>query len=54
MKLLKQCIIGGLGLNESVVRPGKQALRADCSRALETKAGWRFEASVDLDGALRE
>jgi len=54
MKLLKNCIIRGLRLNQSVIRSGKQALRAACSSALATQAGWRFDASVDLDGALQE
>jgi len=51
---LEECIIRGLGLNKSVIRPGKKALCAACSRALETQAGWDFKASVDLDSALRE
>jgi hypothetical protein len=51
---LRECIVRGIGLDCSVVRSGKQALKAACSRALEARNGWRFEASVDLDGALRE
>ena len=47
---LRECIVRGIGLDCS----GKQALKAACSRALEARNGWRFEASVDLDGALRK
>jgi len=51
---LTECIVRGIGLDCSVVRSGKQALKAACFGALEARNGWRFGASVDLDGALRE
>jgi hypothetical protein len=54
MSLLGECIIRGIGLDLSVICPGKQALDEDCSKALGTRDGWRFDASVDLDGALRK
>jgi hypothetical protein len=54
MSFLRSCIIRGIGLDHSVICPGKQALDADCSKVLGTRDGWRFDASVDLDGALRK
>lgn len=53
MRLMDQCIVRGLGLDRAVIRAGKQALEANCSQALDAADGWRFDASVDLDGALQ-
>jgi len=54
MSLLRKCIIQGVGLADSVICPGKQALKGACSQAVEARNGWRFEASVNLDDALQK
>ncbi|MEJ5368209.1 MAG: hypothetical protein WHT08_07835 [Bryobacteraceae bacterium] len=54
MSILRECVLRIPGLDRAALGEGKKALKPGHSEAVSAAPGWQFEASVDLDGGLRE